>query len=233
MATFQALGLNFAIGTGAFAASLIAFTAAVHWEWNSELAPRTWARPKQVIKNVLSPSASWGSIVPCIYGIAWIPWTLSLSYKQMLEGIPGTGTRKDGWSGALLKCNLDGIIVIKFHALCFKVAIFATFLCLVLILPLNITAECDPEVSGADICTNITLLTNFEATTLANIPPMDFVESNSDESLGNGQINGDYIVQVMEQYFLSSPGITSRLFVIVIVTWAVYIYACCKLEETK
>jgi hypothetical protein len=45
----------------------------------------------------------------------WIPWTLSLSYDQLLTGVPGTGTRKDGMEGSLLKVNLDGIILLRFH----------------------------------------------------------------------------------------------------------------------
>lgn len=232
MATFQAIGLNLAIGSGVFAASLIAFSAAVQFEFNSLLAPRTSARPKQVIKNVLSgPSA--------LYGLAWIPWTLKLSYMEMLEGIPGTGTRKNGWSGSLLKCNLDGIIAIKFHAMCFKAAIFATLLCICVILPINITAQCYPEISGEAICANMTRLTNFEVTTLAHIPPMDFVQqtdddntNNNDDGIGGQKITSDVIVQALGRYFWTSPGITSRLFVIVFCAWAIFIYTCCKLDNS-
>lgn len=45
----------------------------------------------------------------------WIPWVLSFSYKELLEGVPGTGTRKHGMEGSMLKVNLDGIILIRFH----------------------------------------------------------------------------------------------------------------------
>jgi len=45
----------------------------------------------------------------------WIPWTMSLSYEQMLKGIPGTGTRKNGMEGSMLKVNLDGIVLLRFH----------------------------------------------------------------------------------------------------------------------
>lgn len=45
----------------------------------------------------------------------WIPWTLSLSYDQLLQGVPGTGTRKDGMEGTNLRVNLDGIILLRFH----------------------------------------------------------------------------------------------------------------------
>lgn len=45
----------------------------------------------------------------------WIPWVLSLSYDQLLTGVPGTGTRKGGLEGNLLKVNLDGIVLLRFH----------------------------------------------------------------------------------------------------------------------
>ena len=45
----------------------------------------------------------------------WIPWTLSLSYETLLKGVPGTGTRKNGMEGSMLKVNLDGIVLLRFH----------------------------------------------------------------------------------------------------------------------
>ena len=47
--------------------------------------------------------------------LGWIPWSLSLSYDQLLKGVPGTGTRKDGMEGSMLRVNLDGIILLRFH----------------------------------------------------------------------------------------------------------------------
>ncbi len=47
--------------------------------------------------------------------LGWIPWTLSLSYEQLLKGVPGTGTRKNGMEGSMLKVNLDGIVLLRFH----------------------------------------------------------------------------------------------------------------------
>ena len=157
---FKQLGTTIGWTGAVCVGSLICFGIAVRFGANPELAPRTWARPKAVIKNVLRQP----------YFLSWIPWTLSLSYKEMLEGIDGTGTRKNGWSGSFLKSNLDGVIVCKFNSLCFKVSCLATFLCVLVTLPLNYTAGCDPRVSGADVCKNITGLTDFEKTTLANIP---------------------------------------------------------------
>jgi len=210
MATFEAIGLNLAVGSFFTITSLVMFTAAVHWGFNDKLAPRTWARPKDVIKNVLEGP---------YYGLSWIPWTLSLSFQQMLEGLPGTGTRKNGWSGKFLHCNLDGIIVIKFHALCLRVAVFASCLCIFVVLPLNVTAPCYPMVSGMDLCSNITNLTNFEQTTLANIPPLRFPSRVVEIDAGGGRIPS------IEEIFPDAPGSTWRLYVIVVVAWAIFFYS--------
>jgi len=45
----------------------------------------------------------------------WIPWTMSLSYEQLLKGVPGTGTRKNGMEGSMLKVNMDGIVLLRYH----------------------------------------------------------------------------------------------------------------------
>lgn len=60
----------------------------------------------------------------------------------MLSGVPGTGTRDDGYAGALLRVNLDGIVLLRFHALCLKVSLFCVMVALGLLLPLNYTAQC-------------------------------------------------------------------------------------------
>jgi hypothetical protein len=53
----------------------------------------------------------------------WIPWTLSLSYDQLLQGVPGTGTRKDGMAGINLRVNMDGIILLRFHGECLSLSL--------------------------------------------------------------------------------------------------------------
>jgi hypothetical protein len=112
MATLsQVLGT---VVTGSLATT-IAFTAfgfAVQWEKNSNLTPRAWSRPTAVIKNCLKPP---------LYGISWIAWSMKQSYVDLLAGIPGTGTRNNGWSGPTLKANVDAVIQIRFHMLQFKV----------------------------------------------------------------------------------------------------------------
>jgi hypothetical protein len=220
MSTFEALKVNIFVNGGICALSLVAFSVVVQFGFNSQIAPRIWARPPAVLKNVLKSP----------YGIRWIPWALNLSYKEMLEGIPGTGTRRNGWSGTMLKCNLDGIIVMKFHALCLHLAIFATVLCCAVILPLNYTAPCDEEVVGASVCAEMRNLTDFEKTTLAHIPPMDFSEGSesNEESFADGEVTIAYVGFLFNKYFLSAPGNTLRLFGVVIVAWCIYIYACSK-----
>jgi hypothetical protein len=142
MATLQAIGWNLLLGGGIAVASFVAFGAAVRFGWNDTIAPRVWSRPKAVIKNVL----------PGNYWISWVPWALNLSYQEMLDGIPGTGTRRNGHDGPLLKINMDGVILVKFHTLCLKVAILSTILCISIVLPLNYTAGCDTTASGSTEC---------------------------------------------------------------------------------
>jgi hypothetical protein len=217
MSTFEALKVNIFVNGGICAFSLVAFSVVVQLGFNAQVAPRTCSRPPAVLKNVLKSP----------YGIRWIPWALNLSYKEMLEGIPGTGTRKNGWSGPMLKCNLDGIIVMKFHALCLQLAIFATVLCCAVILPLNYTAPCYEEAVGAPACAEIANLTDFGQTTLAHIPSMDFSEG-SETTDADGELTVDYVGLLFNQYFLTAPGVTLRLFGVVIVAWCIYIYACSK-----
>ena len=45
----------------------------------------------------------------------WMFWVMSLKYEDMLKGVPGTGTRKNGMEGSMLKVNLDGIVLLRFH----------------------------------------------------------------------------------------------------------------------
>lgn len=45
----------------------------------------------------------------------WISWCNNLTYDQLLRGVPGTGTRKGGLQGSLLKVNLDGIVLLRYH----------------------------------------------------------------------------------------------------------------------
>lgn len=189
--------------------ALFGFNAAVQYEFNGQIAPRTYARPRKVIKNVLQQQP---------YGLRWIPWAYHMTYLEMMEGIPGTGTRKDGWSGANLRCNLDGVILLKFHSLCLKVTMLATVLCLGIVLPVNMTAPCDPNVVGEEVCFNMTSLTDFENTTLAHIPQLNFPYDPSADGIGG----------IFGRAFRGAPGLTMRLFTIVLVAAIIYAYTCGK-----
>lgn len=211
MSSFEAIGFNIAVGTVFGVTALFSFNAAIQYKFNRQLAPRTYARPINVIKNVLKGKP---------YGLRWVPWALRLTYVEMMEGIPGTGTRSDGWSGANLRCNMDSIIMLRFHSLCLRVAVLATILCLGIVLPVNLTAPCDPELVGEDICYNITNLTNFDKTTLANIPQLSLPNEPSTGGIG----------RYFGRAFHGSPGLTMRLVTIVWVAFAIYTYACGELH---
>jgi hypothetical protein len=131
------------------------------------IAPRATARPRDVIYN---PQATRDS--PQWRGgpmLGWVPWVMGLSYDTMLNGIPGTGTRDGGLSGPMLKVTLDGIVLLRFHALCRRVAVVATFLCIGVLLPSYWSAQCfTPKDLDSTTCeVNAYNLTDYERTTLA------------------------------------------------------------------
>lgn len=99
------------------------------------IAPRATARPKSVIYSPYDTKRGnpwWG----------WIGWSLRLSYDTLLQGIPGTGTREAGLRGSLLRVNLDGIVLLRFHAVCLRVASVATVLFVTLLVPAFYSAQC-------------------------------------------------------------------------------------------
>ena len=111
MATLSQVYTNLAVGAIISTVCYLGFGLAVRIEQNSNLTPRAWARPVEVIKNCLAPP----------YSLSWIYWAMSLRYIDLLAGIPGTGTREKGWSGPPLKTNLDGIVLLRYHTLQYKV----------------------------------------------------------------------------------------------------------------
>ena len=161
MATLTQVYSNLAIGGVVMTTSFIAFGVAVSLEANKNLAPRAWARPIRVVKNCLAPP----------YSLSWISWAMSLRYIDLLSGIPGTGTRQGGRSGPTLKTNLDGIVLLRYHTLQFKVSALATVLAMLLLLPMYYTSPCMPQVSGVRLCNEINGLSDFEQITIANVVP--------------------------------------------------------------
>ena len=191
MTTLQALAFNVAAGSALGLASLFGFGVAVVNQ-HEYIAPRCAARPPTVIYNT-----SHGSPL-----LGWIPWTLRQSYETLLQGIPGTGTRQGGHTGSLLRCNLDAIVLLRFHAVGLKVSAVATLLCLGLLFPLYWTSECHDVQSGGsdantedpdstttnwryDACAFETNnLTGYEQTTIANVP--SYLPDEPEELLDDG-----------------------------------------------
>ena len=130
MTTLEAIGFTVAGGSVSALITFCLFGNAVRMR-SPNIAPRCTARHQDVIYNPKARPSKWGWFrkpgksdeEPSreeiqyrgnpIWG--WIPWTLSLSYQTLLEGVPGTGTRKDGMAGSMLKVNLDGIVLLRFH----------------------------------------------------------------------------------------------------------------------
>lgn len=179
----QLVGVPVVGGLIFFSLVTLFFGLAIQNGWTDDLAPRVANRPKQVVKNAMlyhCKENSWATS-KFWYPVAWITWAYKLTYKECLLGIPGTGTRKNGWEGPLLKTNLDAVILMKFHGFLFKVAVLAAFLFTFVVLPLYLTTPCDVEVLGAGTCLarDRTASSLFLKTTLANIPlPL----SNNDTS---------------------------------------------------
>lgn len=168
MTTLQAIGFTLAGGSIVGVLSLGFFGLAVS-QRSIFIAPRATARPRNVIYNrhPTDPTQQRGSPL-----FGWITWTLGLSYDTMLRGIPGTGTREGGLAGSMLKVNMDGIVLLRFHALGRRISLVASFLCITILLPLYFTAQCygDADLNSSACLESSYNLTNYERTTMANIP---------------------------------------------------------------
>jgi len=268
MATFQQIYVNLSIGVGTAIVSFALFGLAVRKGYTDELAPRSWSRPRALVKNVLLNSNSSNNNCNhnnsnrennsninqdhtnrnlLFLGCSWIPWSWRLTYPDMLGGIPGTGTRNNGWAGPTLKVNLDGIIMLKYHALLSRVAILVTILCTLIVLPINVsTTQCDPEFFGEGTCQTIQNLTDFQRTTIANIPSLYFngttptitlskgSKKKNDESATNGDDTDSSRNQNDDEEDLSEGGTLARYFGIAMVSWVIYWYICrtCGPDET-
>jgi len=208
---YISLGLYFVM----FVVAMAMFEAAVHFDMNRLFAPRSYARPKQIIKNQIKQRP---------YCLRWVQWALSITYSEMLEGIKGTGTRNNGWSGSNLRCNLDGIVLIKFCVLCLKVSILATVLCICVILPVNFTAErlpfkYDDSQIGEQTYNNTMNLNTYEQTTYANIPYL-FTNTNTTWYRIDGLFTNAFTKE--------STGTTIRMLTILFVAVVLYTYTCGK-----
>ena len=158
MATLEQIGFTLLTGSCILIISFTLFGIAVRNQ-NTFIAPRAEARPRSVIfrprahpatgtlkdKNTNSSGSSnipqWLQI--CFDStFGWISWTLELSYDTMLHGVPGTGTRQDGITGSLLTVNLDGIVLLRFTAMCLRVCCLAAVLFVFFGIPIYLSAQC-------------------------------------------------------------------------------------------
>ena len=173
---FDVVGKPMVFGACSLLCCTVFFILAVHYEWTNDLAPRCANRPKAVIKNAILATipekyrTNSFATLTFVYPVAWILWSYKLTYKQLIDGIPGTGTRKDGWKGPLLKTNVDAVILLKYHTLLFKISVLVAFLCMCVIIPINTTASCDEKTFGPGTCMALENNTDFIKTTIANIP---------------------------------------------------------------
>lgn len=201
--------LDVTIGGAGLAFSLIFFGFVLYMECNKDLTPRIANRPKGVLKRAIFHHLPAWMNTPFFYPVAWIGWAYQLTYTECYNGIPGTGTRKDGKEGPLLTCNLDTIIMMRYHALLFKVGVLVFVLCTFVILPVNTTADCDPQIFRSETCEKREIAVNnsfFAYTTIDNIPDKVFnntIEFN-DIFLGLNEVNstaslGQFIINQIWQ----------------------------------
>lgn len=229
MTTLQAIGFTLAGGSAVCATSVALFGIAVSHR-SIFIAPRATARPRNVIYN---PHASRRDQqqhpVACqdrggpMFG--WIPWVLNLTYDTMLMGVPGTGTREGGLSGSLLRVNMDGIVLLRFHAMCRRLAVLATTLCICILLPVYYSAQC---YSSADLnsvqCSSAHYnLTNYDRTTLANVPAY---LSNQNYYSNNNTLSNNITAGSANwtTVFLPKNGILWRLYCAVFCVWILIAY---------
>ena len=159
----------------------------------------------------------------------------------MLSGIPGTGTRDNGYAGALLRVNLDGIVLLRFHALCLKVSLFVALVALCWLLPLNYTAGCYkfrhttaddvsngrtiPEECSSD--SNYGQFTNYDRTTIENIPALAGFAVNALPVDVTGADNNKYNNNnANEKYGMTENEVWARFWCIVGVSWTIAVFVC-------
>ena len=235
MTTLQAIGFTCAGGSIILFLSLLAFGIAVRRQ-NQYIAPRCAARPKKVIFNPKPEHADQnrGSAL-----LGWIRWSMSLTYDTMLKGVPGTGTRKQGLEGSMLRCTLDGIVLIRFNGnftklplltcpfrypyltifssrlspeLCFRITKVVTVICVGFILPMNLTARCyDEQQSGNDEYPGCESGAQYNLTNYdrTTLANIPALEENNDTTWG-----------------VTFGSLVGRMYGIALCTWVITVYAC-------
>mmetsp|Transcript_106364 Transcript_106364/g.216917 ORF Transcript_106364/g.216917 Transcript_106364/m.216917 type:complete len:1248 (+) Transcript_106364:328-4071(+) len=195
------IGTPMLLGMASLMVCTAFFAVVIHLGWIDDLSPRIANRPKEITKNSL-----FHDLDPSLrntiyyYPVAFILWAYNLTYRQILKGLPGTGTRKNGREGPLLKANLDAIILLKYHTLLFKVSVLVAFLCVVFLIPINTTAKCDRVVFGFVTCSqhNATNV-GFYSTTIGNIPNKIYNNDRKELSDFEVGINSNVILSVFKR----------------------------------
>jgi len=211
--TFKSIWITIIVGLVVFIACFLFFGYGVKKNLR-EISPRCAARPPESVYNPdpKDPSQERGNPY-----FGWMKWVMSLSYETMLRGVPGTGTRGNGLEGQMLNVNLDQIVMLRFHALCLKVAFLVTVLCMFVILPLYSTTSCPDSLDGdeKEKCWRETYanITDYEGTTLANVPQLSYCSSSM-------FVGGDCMA------------IRWRLIAVVLCTWIIW-YRCCDLLKKE
>ena len=232
--TLEQLAVSMAIGCCVLATTLMLFAGAIRlritvsrpWIFcrNSKsfsntfsrqnVAPRCEARPRDVIYNP-SPNCHDSQKRGNPFCLGWIFWSLRLSYHTMIEGVPGTGTRNGGLDGHLLNVNLDGIVLLRFHAMGLRISAVAMCIYCFICLPMYRTARCYESYIDPDgINHNCTVaasynLTRYERLTLANVPSLSEIHA----------------------WDLEALDVTFRLYVLVVCTYVVCWYTCYELHK--
>lgn len=208
-----AIGVTLAFSISVLAAVLFAFALAMRFR-STNIAPRCEARPRNVIYNP-DPCADPAQRKGNPFCLGWVSWVLNLTYKDLLQGVPGTGTRDGGMTGKMLTVNLDHIILLRFNALGLKIASVAMIVYCTICLPIYFYARCShvplgdvKGENGSEIqeqCTNEQNYTfsSYSRFTLGNVP----------------DLSADYLTT---DYHLSS----FLLYMVSIASWIVVWFAC-------
>ena len=212
MATLTAIGFTAAAGICGFAVSMASFGVAKSIQ-SEFIAARCVGRPRTVIYNS-NPSHACQDRGNMFWG--WVPWVMKLTYANMLGGVPGTGTRDGGLSGLMLKVNLDGIVLIRFHHLCFRVSSLAVLLYILIVLPVFKTAQC--SIVSGDFDSPRCLEQNFTGY-------QRFTIENVADNIFEEELNATGYHRLFTGYFLA------RLYTVVFVSWIITCYTCALLEK--
>ena len=116
-----------------------------------------------------------------------------------------------------------------FPALCLRVSILATLIGVVAILPLNLTARCfdldDTEYLTSNCNTTLYNITNYEQTTLSNIPSLD-IGTNNNQNWLHGWFGSSVTI-----FGSDSSSYLGRLYAVVVFSWILVGYSISLMKK--